>query len=94
MSRDANRNSKFWICERWRYGTTAVKKAAIKKVNEVSVIARELRRKQERRKNEPVEDTITSDELVDMKFGHPDKIRNQFQERELETVLEIAVAKE
>jgi hypothetical protein len=47
MPRDLNRNSKSRVYKRNRYGTLAVKKAAIKKVNEASVKARELGREQE-----------------------------------------------
>ena len=59
MPRDPNRNSKSWVYKRTRYGTSAVKKAAIKKTAEASVRDRELRKQQEMRDNEPAEDLIT-----------------------------------
>jgi hypothetical protein len=49
MPRDPNRNSKFRVNKRNRYGTSAIKKVAIKKANEASVRARELQRDQEMR---------------------------------------------
>jgi hypothetical protein len=42
MPRDPNRNSKSRVYKRTRYGTLAVKKAAIKKANKASLRAREL----------------------------------------------------
>jgi hypothetical protein len=50
MPRDPKRNSKSRVyVKRTKYRTSAVKKEAIKKANEASVRARELRRQQEMR---------------------------------------------
>jgi hypothetical protein len=64
MPRDPNRNSESRVYKRTRYGTSAVKKSAIEKANEASVRAKELRRDQEMRENEPAEDFITPNEVI------------------------------
>ena len=53
-----------------------------------------LRREPERRENEPVEETITADEILNTEFGKQDEITNRDEEREVELVLEIALANE
>ena len=55
---------------------------------------RELRREQERQENEPVEDPIMADELINTEFGNPEEIRNRVQGGEMEMVLEIVAANE
>jgi hypothetical protein len=53
MPRDPNRNSKSLVYKGTRSGTSAVKKAAIKKANEATVRARELRRQKKCGKTSP-----------------------------------------
>jgi hypothetical protein len=47
---------------------------------------------QKRRENEPMEDPIPADELINPEFGIPEETPNPVQERELEAVLDMAVA--
>jgi hypothetical protein len=84
MPRDPNSNRKSRVTKRNRYGTSAVKKAAIKKANEASVRARELRREQEMRKNEPAQDLITPNEVINTELGTPYELRNRVQETGIE----------
>jgi hypothetical protein len=74
-------------------GTSTVKKAAIKKANEAFVKARILIKGQEKRENESVQGTITSDQLLNTEFGSPDELPNQIDKREVEPIRETAMAK-
>ena len=81
----SNRNRKFRVYKRNRYGTSAVKKAEIKKANEASLRARELRRQSEMREDEPAEDLLTPNEVIETKLATPYEMRNRFEERGSET---------
>jgi hypothetical protein len=54
---------------------------SIKKANEASVRARELRRQREMRKVELAEDLITQNELIETELATLCEMRNQVEER-------------
>jgi hypothetical protein len=83
MPRDPNRNSKSRVYKKIWYGTSAIKKAAIKKANEASVRARELRGDQEMRENEAVEDLITPNEVIETELRTRTKCVIGFKKQEL-----------
>ena len=75
-------------------GTLSVKKAAIKKANEASVKARQLKKEQERREKDTAQKTIPANQFLNTEFGNPDELSSQVEDREVEPVREIAVANE